>query len=370
MKLNKETQNDFSAAFQSSLHEKRLLAIYDLSVQPYSIGDVIVFLEGSLVMSELLGIDKIDMCFICDTDRPPTDPIFNKVLGNNKHFYNLFLILPLIQLNPRLSSIFVFDSYSRMQQFISDNSEQYHIWPTIEQLERKEYTYYQIFHTLHNYYLQNHSIPQLIVGDALRSWADKFYQERVFPDLPVTVNLRNNSYFHEHRNADIDIWIKFFQYCENRYPVKFVIICAFSEIDERLRKPPNVIIAKDYNTNVIQDLALIQSAAFHMGTSSGIMSLIAFTKQPYFITKCFLTESNLLSHIHRYRGALIKISEDFLSFSFASSLQRLTARAETKELLISEFERIWTSVDWNAMKTKEHNHEKSDAKQSPLSWLQ
>ena len=362
----KRLRTIFSAAFQSNLHKKRLLAIYDLSVQPYSIGDIIVFLEGSLVMSELFYADKIDICFICDKDRPHADPIFNKLLRNNKHLHTLFTIMPIVQLNPRLGSIFVFESYSRMQQFISDNSEQYHIWPTIEQLERKKYMYYQIFNTLHNYYIRYNSIPQLILGDALKSWADKFYQERVFPDLPVTVNLRNNPYFHKHRNADIDVWLNFFQYCISRYPVKFVIICAFSEIDDRLRKLPNIIIAKDYNTSIIQDLVLIHSAAFHIGIASGPPCILIFSSnRPYLMVKF-----DGLKHLHMYKGALVKISKDFLRFSFACPSQHITSKQETKELLISEFERIWTSVDWTSIKALKHIHGKSDARQSPLTWLE
>ena len=46
--------------------KRRLLSIYDLNNQPYSVGDVLLFQEASLVLRKKYGLYQIDFAFVYD----------------------------------------------------------------------------------------------------------------------------------------------------------------------------------------------------------------------------------------------------------------------------------------------------------------
>jgi hypothetical protein len=108
-----------------------------------------------------------------------------------------------------------------------------------------------------------------------------------------------------------------------------------AEVDDRLRQFPNVIIAKDYHTSIEQELALIQTAVFHMGAPSGLVSMAVFNSKPYLVVKW-----NIVPHHYR---ALVR-EDGFLRLCFAHPQQRCAVGVETPELLITEFARMWEAV--------------------------
>ena len=341
----------------------KLLAVYDLSVQPYSVGDLIAFQAGALAKCAQLGFESMDFCFICDPDRIPLDPVFSMMMGNKNRLYNLFTLLPVLQLNPLIASISVFNSYHEWQQFTVTGT--YEVWPTIEQIEAHTYTYYEIIKLLDSHYRHFHCLPSLELPGALADWVSGFMKDNVDTMLPVTVNLRNNPNFHPERNSHIPTWISFFEYCHTRYPVTFIVVCSRSEVAPELRTSPNVIIAKDHHTSLEHDMALIMSSAFHMGASSGPSTIPIFTAKPYSILNC----KNLVEILHLYEGSIVRESEQIAKFSFAQALQRLILEPERLETLINEFETIWNSRDWRTWSTTQPHEDRSSGAQCALSWL-
>lgn len=317
--------------------ERRLLAIYDLSSQPFSIGDILVIQEASLVLRERHNLDMIDFALVYNPKRPaPSDPAFSNITEENA-MYHLASILPVAQVNQHLGSLFIFNSHLHLQRFIADNADLYQTWPPAWQFAEANYLNYTVFNDLlHSYYTKYGFIPHLSCRQFLTDWAQAFYQEHIYPQVPVTVQVRNNKTFGTHRNLRLDCWLKFFHHCEERYPVKFVIICARAEVDDRLRHCPNVLIAKDYHTSIEQDLALIHTAAIHMGASSGPAAMAIFNAKPYLIVN-----TDLVPHLY-----CDMIREDrFLRFPFADPLQRFALGPESTELLIAEFAKMWATVD-------------------------
>ena len=334
--------------------ERRLLAIYNTSSQPFSVGDILLIHEASLVLRERHRVDIVDFALVYDPKHPASsDPAFTSITESNA-MYHLASILPIAQVNQQLGSLFVFNSHWHLQRFIADNADLYHVWPTGWKFATQEYLYYTIFDDLlYNHYKEHGSIPHLSCRPFLRDWAEAFYQKHVYPQVPITVNMRNNKAFHTHRNLHLDCWLEFFHHCETRYPAKFVIICARSEVDDRLRQCPNVIIAKDYHTGIEQDLALIHTAAIHMGADSGPIVMALFNDKPYLIV-------NTVTGPHYFsRPDMIQRDEEgFLHFWFAGPLQRYAVGTETTELLISQFARMWTAVDvqrWRSPANLEKN---------------
>jgi len=340
-------------------NDRRLLAIYDLSSQPFSIGDILVIQEASLVLRERHHLDTVDFALVYDPKHPASsDPAFADITESNV-MYHLASILPVAQVNQHLGSLFVFNSHLHLQRFIADNTDLYHVWPPAWKFAKREYLYYGVFNDLlYNHYVEHGSIPHLSCRQFLINWAQAFYCEHVYPQVPVTVQVRNIKAFGTHRNLRLECWLEFFHHCQERYPVKFVIICALAEVDDRLRQCPNVVIAKDYHTGIEQDLALIHMAAIHMGASSGPGAMAIFNIKPYLIVN-----TDLVPNLYRDM-----IREDsFLRFYFAGPLQRFAVGPETTELLIAEFAKMWATIDVASCQGAVHAEDKSGSEF--LTWL-
>ena len=342
----------------TQLKDRRLLAIYDLSSQPFSIGDILVIQEASLVLRERHNLDMVDFALVCDPKHPASNPIHDSITETNV-MYHLASILPVAQVNQHLGSLFVFNSHLHLQRFVADNADLYHVWPTAWQFAKRDYLYFTVFNDLlYNYYKEHGTIPHLSCRQFLIDWAQAFYRERVYPLVPVTVQVRNNKVFHIHRNLRLECWLEFFHHCEERYPVKFIVTCALAEVDDRLRQCPNVIIAKDYHTSIEQDLAMIHTAAIHMGAPSGPAAMAVFNTKPYLCVNTDFVP-------HSYRDM---IREDrFLRFCFAGPLQRFAVGSENTELLIAEFDRMWATVDVNSWRSSVNSKDKQESE--PLTWL-
>src|SRR2546428_6371159 len=69
----------------TSTNEKRVLAIWDTRAQPYAIGDMLVFLEGTLVVREIHKAAKIDICVLSDEhDYKLPSPDLNEITTDNR----------------------------------------------------------------------------------------------------------------------------------------------------------------------------------------------------------------------------------------------------------------------------------------------
>ncbi len=347
-----------NSLFDARVPRRRLLMVYDLTTQPYSIGDILLFQEASLVLREQHSLDLVDFALADDPSLPRADPSLAGINGANNLLF-LAGVLQAAQVNPHLGSLLYFDSHLGLKRYIMDNADICFVWPPGENFCSREYLYYRILNELFFEWHSSHgALPVLSGRKVLVDWARNFNHDHVYPLVPVTVQLRNNKQFHQERNLDPGVWNEFFDHCSGRYPAKFVILCAPGEIDARFRDCANVVIAKDYHTSIEQDLALVQAAEIHIGTSSGPGTMAWFNTKPYFMVRSMIQE-------HLYRGM---IREDgFLRFFWSSPLQRFTNSGESVELLMSEFSRMWESAaldtwtPWEAMgpgKDKE-----------PLTWL-
>jgi hypothetical protein len=322
---------------------KRVLAIYDLTSQPFSIGDMIAVLEASLVVRENCGAEAIDFAIVYDRDQPACpDPQFASINEDNLLFH-LASILPVAQVNQYLGSLVVFDSHAQLVHYIASDDDRYCVWPSAPGVAIKRYLYYTLTNDLLYEYFQEHGvIPYLTCRKFIADWAFAFYYDRVHPNVPVSVQIRNNKLISTVRNSRMDAWFDLFSHCASRHPVTFVVACAISEVDDRLRSFPNVIIAKDHGTTIEKDLAFIQTAPFHMGASSGPGQLVVYNPNPY-----LLVNSTLIPD--RYRGLIRE--GPFVRFFFSGPLQLHTLEPETSSLLIDQFERFWATIDvaaWNA----------------------
>lgn len=326
---------------------RRLLAVYDLSAQPYSIGDLLTHVMGSLVEAQRQGLEKVDYAFITDPERPPVDPVMRSLIQSDNRYFHLLSILPVVQLSPRLGDLKVFDTLGRLKAEIEEHPERHRIWPSMEDLDALKYKYYDVLKSLHDEHLRGSPLPRFTYSATLRQWAEAFFEAHCQGRVPVVVNLRNNPNFHHHRNSLLPAWQAFFQAAQDRYPIKFILVCASSEVDPTIRACGNVVFAKDQHSTLIQDLALLRYSAFHIGASSGPAMVSVFDSRPY-----YFFNSDALPHLAAYQGALLQTPEGDLRLSFSSPLQRFGLEPETAGGIFREVDRIWASRDWPAQYRK------------------
>lgn len=314
---------------------RRLLVIYDLSSQPFSVGDILVFQEAALVLRELHQLNVVDFAVVYDRRKPVMSyPAFSHIEPES-FLFHLSSILPAAQVNPHLGSVFLLDSHEFLESLIADNALTYYVWPPMALYAGREYLLYHCFNNLfYGFFKERGALPNLSSRPAARRWAESFIEEHSGPHGAVSVQLRRNP-VNPARDSKYDCWLDFFRYCADRYPVKFVVICSPSEIDPRLRGVPNVVIAKDHLTTLEQDLALIEAASFHLGAASGPSTIAQFNRKPYCIFGWKISPGlfrGVTRDAHRYR------------FCFSTELQNWIVDEETTESLIAEFERIWMHV--------------------------
>ena len=328
--------------------KRRILIVYDTSSQPFSLGDILIAQEASLILCQRHGIQKVDFVVLFDPHSPASsDPVF-KAINQENAFYHLASILPIAQVNPNLGSLMVLNSAEQLSRLITDNRDVYEVWPSAWTQGTRQYLSPQIFNTLlHEHYQQHGSIPQLTCRPFLRKWATVFFETHAAKRVPITVNIRNNKSFHQHRNSHLAAWTAFFADCEQRYPATFIVICALSEVEEQLRHLPNVVIAKEQGTSIEQDMALIQGAAIHMGVGSGPATMAWFNDKPYLMVNTDYRQDPFFQH-----DGMVEIMDDGLQrFWFSQPAQSVAAGRESLELLAAQFAKMWLCVnpqDWTS----------------------
>ena len=291
-----------------------------------------MFQEASLVLKKRFGIGQIDFALTYEATNPVVaDPAFSPIKPEN-FLSNLSAVFQAAQVNPFLGSIILFDSHEKLEHFVLRNIDQYEVWPTLSLYVDREYLYYHIFNELlFDHYEKYGSLPRIASRPLARTWADNFLKHKAEEKVVVTVQLRRND-VNPSRNSNFDCWRAFFQICQDRYPIKFVIIGFQHEIDVSFDDLPNVIIAKMFSTNVEQDLALIEAGAMHMGASSGPGVMAIFNSKPY----CFFNSD---MRVNLYKGLIQE--EKASRMYFSTSQQRFIHEPEDIETLMSEFERMW-----------------------------
>ncbi len=324
----------------TSFRKKRILGIWDYKALPWSVGDPLLFIEALSILKIKHNAEEIDICVIYDRDNPGGNRRAKNLTPDNVQDYMLEF-LPLFSTCPYLGSIYQFNSRKEFYCFLKSNLERYDVFPPLGQHLAEKYNRHdqgiahlieiQEFHNTHNY------IPYLRIGDRDSSWARWFYLNYL-PEktVPVTLSLRQLSGDHDGRNADKAVWLSFIDKCKTDFPeVVFIVVGLREEVFNGLREKSNVIIAKDYGTSIIEDLALIRTSFLYMGTTSGVNTIAFFSDLPYLVFQ--------FPNLHKYG---LKIGE---SFSFATSTQKIFSSTivVTPKLLLYEFKKLYSNLDLN-----------------------
>ena len=113
-------------------------------------------------------------------------------------------------------------------------------------------------------------------------WASKFS----FSEKTIFVHLKNISpYNEEESNVNWEVWKRFFNKSFLDLPEIVFCLIGDDKIEIDLNSFDNVILAKDKNLSLAQQLALVARSYGFIGLASGLCSAANFSNIPYVIIK-------------------------------------------------------------------------------------
>lgn len=326
--------------------KKRILGIYDLKAFPWDVGDPLVFVETLNVLKIKYKAEKIDICIVYDPDfftGPRGNGVNSSITLENAQDY-LLELLPLFSTCQYLGSIYQFNSRNEFYRFLKINIVRYDTFPSLGQHlgEKDIFKGVAILKPIQEFYNIHGYIPYLRIGKKDMAWAQWLYITHLpAGKVPVALSLKRTVHRTE-CNADPTVWLLFIDRCKLEFPeVVFVVVGLREEIFDGLRNRSNVILAKDFGTSIIEDLALIRASLMYMGTASGVNVVAMFSDLPYLIIQ-------LSVFVYLEHG--IKPGE---KYSFMLDTQKMfsTNTKVTVEFLFKEFMALYSLLD----KEKWHN---------------
>ena len=325
-------------------------AIYDFSLLPYALGDVLTWHVKSSILAAKCGFNKLDIHIVLDPKAPSC--IHQTDYVTEANYWSHFMELqPAFFTNPNFENVKIHHSRAELHDFLKENLRgnsspllSSHVLEYLHTLEHRNDPG-KINHFLNQRVsshqdinqaaAENGSIPLLqsptsIKNDLLGSGKTN----RAF-DSFIAVNFRLRAYDESSgpallsRDSDLQAWIEFFRQAATKHPrLKFAILGKLEEKPEALLKLGNVFFPRLSGQSLGHELAWVECSRLFMGSSSGFAAMANFTKVPYFITR-----------MNERAYANYDIPNGSEKLPFASEEQWLVDEEESPELLMELLER-------------------------------
>ena len=111
--------------------EKNILGVWDLKAAPWSIGDLLIFMQTLGIMKIRYNCMKIDLVIMVDSENPGGNRDDFAVCKNGFHS-KLFQLLEVAATSPYLGSVFTFDNRIDGLHFLRENAGKYQGKDTLE----------------------------------------------------------------------------------------------------------------------------------------------------------------------------------------------------------------------------------------------
>ncbi|MCP4129942.1 MAG: hypothetical protein GY754_02890 [bacterium] len=240
-----------------------MLGIWDFENVGAVIGDAIVFQEILSVIAEENNVDKIDCCFVNPSVRNLRVNVFQQT--NPKTIDN---IISLTKINPKVGSVCIFDNNDQFSYFFQASKQNYIVFPN----PYLPFSTVSNFHHLVDFYEKHKYLPKLTCDAVHLEWAKNFTEKHCAGKTLFCASIRKTNVIDPERNAPVKEWEKFFRYCNDKYPeFFFIIIGTEQEIHEELIGMKNILFAKQHNSTLLQDIAIIQSSKALLVHNSGMI---------------------------------------------------------------------------------------------------
>lgn len=317
-------------------------AVYDFSILPYALGDVLTWSVKACIQAQALERDSIDVHFCIDPRFP--SPSFQDRLhidtDANKYFLEL---LPAFYTNPMLGNIKIF--YHREEMLCELNSihnkkpehfkeiKAYFDAMKLVSTPQANDEYLSAVCAGHNdinqWYKIKGQVPELNIPKGYDKEVIKFLNDIGREHFIVTTQFRLNAFKNGRQSSEVGrdsdplIWIELFKNAYKEFPeIKFLLLGQVQEKPLAILELPNVVTPRVLGYNLGHELGIIKQADYFLGTCSGFSAMAAFTKTPYFV-----------SGLNERSYYLFDIKENDTKFPFATNRQRLFRGKENYEIL-------------------------------------
>lgn len=346
--------------FRGYKKEKRILGIWNFAVTPPTIGVFLEFEMRLLCMSYLNNSCKIDLAFVYDSNKSVVGPKYESWVNASNFQYHFGEMYPMVNILPRLGSVFLFDSHDKFESYYLDNEDKYIAHSTFFEYVNDANSRPNI-PFVRDFYLQEKFIPKFEFKTATINWARAFVKKHIGDNYMIVVSLRHNHAYSSHRNSALDEWKKFFEHClDKKQGIVFVVLGRQNEvkgIKNVLGDLPNVTYSLVENPNIEQNLALIELSLMYMATVFGPASLPTLTNYiPFIVT-------NYENPEREYDYKWLKKGGQYPWQNLET--QCLVWERENADILIKKFEDIFSKVDKEGWKRKLNLME---VEESSLEW--
>src|SRR3989344_5177561 len=318
--------------------ERRILGINDFKVTDVAIGNMLEFQVRLLCEAHIHDVDKIDIALVYDPEHPVGHWKYTSWINKDNFHYHLAELFPLLNINPKLGSVFIFNSKDDFESFLNKNNELYITCPSIFKYANNLSYARDNYRFMVDFYNKNKFLPQIELPKTANMWAKAFMKKYIGRKYVIAVNLRTNPFFAQRRNAIIDTWKDFFEYCLKKHKdVTFFILGRKSDTVGAFKELPNVFFTPEHNINMQHTLSFIKHSLFYMATSSGPASFaILSTDIPYINIRFRAPDISYNYNWFKPGTVLPWQNKEF---------QKLIWGKETPQLLIKEFEDLLGKVD-------------------------
>jgi hypothetical protein len=325
--------------------------IYDFSVFPVSLGDMITWGVNSALRAIKAGRDKVHVHVVCD----PHEAEFNPLQANT-YLVDLFVAeaMPAFYSHPLFSGLTIHRSHDDFReafqpiiredevarQVYEKHERHFHARRKSDQMLPYFWEYCAQHAGINAYFRETGSYPKVrYLADCLVDW--KALQSQ-FPQRTfwVTVQFRlrkldtGMTLESEHgllRDASFAVWHEFIREAAARIPaVRFVVVGRLQEKPLELLRLPNVVALRALGMNLAHEITALLNSDLFLGSPSGFAQAAHFSDVPYDVFNC------LPLGCENYG---IPFGADRLPF--ATERQRLHYGQETPEMLFECLEKAY-----------------------------
>ncbi len=322
---------------------EKYCAVYDFSLLPYALGDVLTWNVQTAMRCEEAGRKTVDIYIVLDPKRPSS--VYQRDLITDENCGLFFSELyGAFGTHPRLGNIHIFGNQAEATQSLAIQAqddpvnkevlEDYRAAQRSEDDEKELVAYFIKYIYSHNklnaYFDETGDYPRLKQSMGCGPDVNSLF-ERVFPGKYVVVvhpRLRrldagyggDHTYF---RDSDFLEWYDFLKQTSIERPdIQFVVVGRLPEKPVAMLRLPNVMSLRTLGMGLGHELSLMLRANLFIGTSSGFAALVNFSRTPYFITR-----------MNKESYSAYDIEEGATRLPFAEGKQVLTAEPETADML-------------------------------------
>jgi len=329
-------------------------AVYDFSLMPYALGDVLTWNIHSAIRSEMLGRKKVDV-YICLDERSPANLhqrdfasaencglLFNELFGafgthpqpGNVHFFRRRE-----EMRQRLRELA--DADSAIARPIVEYEHAVDLFEDVETQNRYLVENAYSHDAINAFHTEKGRIPLLRTSMGYGPDVEGLLARRLAGKRVVTFHMRNRRLdagyggkFSYSRDSDFLEWYEFLSEAGRKHPdVQFVALGRIQEKPLELLNLPNVVSLRAWGLGLGHELTLILRSDLFIGASSGFAAMAYFSEIPYFITR--MTREACKAYCVEFEAE---------RFPFGTERQFLVYEPETREMLMRILEQGLASV--------------------------